>query len=65
MKNYGIKVVPIAVGPDLLLDELRKMATNPSDVEFIAFSEIATREDLVLRLLQKFCPVPSEWYLFI
>jgi len=60
MKNYGIKIVPIAVGRDVQLDELRKMATNPLEVQFIDFSELGRREDLVLQLLQSFCPIPSE-----
>jgi len=60
MKNYGIKIVPIAVGQDVLLDELRKMATNPVDVQYIDFASIGTQENLLLTLLQKFCPVPSK-----
>jgi len=61
MKNFGIKIVPIAVGRDVQLDELRKMATNPLDVQFVDFSELSRREDLVLQLLQKFCPIAREW----
>lgn len=60
MKNYGIKIVPIAVGRDVLLDELRKMATNPSDVQLMEYNEIGRREDLVLQLLQTLCHIPSE-----
>jgi len=61
MKNFGIKIVPVAVGRDVLLDELRKLATNPNDVDLIAFSEIGRQENLLLQLLQKLCPIPSEW----
>jgi len=60
MKNYGIKVVPIAVGRDVLLDELRKMATNPLDVQLMQYNEIGRREDLVQQLLRTLCPIESE-----
>jgi len=63
MKNADIKIVPIAVGRDVLLDELRKMATNPSDVQYIDFDDIGTQlDDLVLQLLMSFCPETSKWY---
>jgi len=59
MKNAGIKIVPIAVGPDVPLDELRKMATNPVDVELIPYDQIGSI-NLVLQLIPKLCPSPSE-----
>ena len=59
MKNAGVKIVPIAVGPDVPLDELRKMATNPSDVELIPYNEIGSL-NRILQLIPKLCPSPSE-----
>lgn len=61
MKNLGIKIVPIAVGRDVLLDELRKMATNPSDVDYIEFSQIGRSENLVRQIQQSLCPIPREY----
>ena len=59
MKNAGVKIVPIAVGPDVPLDELRKMATNPSDVELIMYNEIGSSRGIV-RLFPKLCPTARE-----
>jgi len=61
MKNAGIKIVPIAVGPDVPLDELRKMATNPIDVEYIPYNQIGNLNRVQL-LIPKFCPSPSQYY---
>jgi len=61
MKNYGIKVVPLAVGEDVILDELRKMATNPQEVQYVAFSELGRRPDLVQTIQQSLCPVDGEY----
>ena len=60
MKNDAIKIVPLAVGRDVLLEELRKMATNPLDVDLVRMEELATRPDLVQELQQKLCHIPRE-----
>jgi len=60
LKNYGIKIVPIAVGPDVPLDELRKMATNPLDVELIPYDQIGSM-NYIQQLIPKLCPSPSEY----
>jgi len=61
MKNAGIKIVPIAVSPDVPLDELRKMATNPIDVEYIPYNQIGNLNRAKL-LMPKFCPSTSQYY---
>jgi len=61
MKNLDIKIVPIAVGRDVLLDELRKMATNPQDVAYIEFSQIGRSENLVRQIQQSLCPIPRKY----
>ena len=60
MKNFGINIVAIAVGRDVPLDELRKMATNPTDVELILYNNFGRQANDIRRLQQKLCPVPSE-----
>ena len=60
VKNADIKIVPIAVGPDVPLDELRKMATNPLDVEYIAYNEIG-RLDRIRNIIPKLCHITSKY----
>lgn len=60
MKNFGIKILPIAVGGDILRDELRKLATNPSDVELMQVNEVGRADALVRRIQERLCPVPRE-----
>ena len=60
MKDFGIKILPIAVGGDILRDELRQMATNPSDVELMQVDEVGRSDALVRQIQERLCPVPRE-----
>jgi len=49
-------IIPIAVGPDVDLDELRKIATDPSNVLNVAVNQVSALANQIDSILQTACP---------
>jgi hypothetical protein len=56
IKNKGINIVGLGVGPDLDINQVRQIATDPSLVQQVTTQQLASFATLLLNAIQSFCP---------
>jgi len=56
IKNSGINIVCLGVGPDIDITELQQLATDPSLVRQVAASNLGSYSSLFIQSIRAFCP---------
>jgi hypothetical protein len=56
IKNRDINIVGLGVGPDLDLNQIRQIVTDPSLVQQVTTQQLGSYASLLLNAIQSFCP---------
>ena len=78
IKNRGINIVGLGVGPDLELNQIRQIVTDPTLVQQIEYDDVGAYSQLLIQSIASFCPtgtfiihsyrqsiwliLPSKWH---